>query len=95
MKVLTKTTSNPKSIYQDQPDEREIWYKTVVKILCWKDGLREGSSIKATDKIGEKEWNNYCKVFTKINANSGKEKAAIKLKETKTLIEKHGGFSKS
>lgn len=81
-----------KLAYQDKFEEREAWHKLVVKIICWKDGILEGSSIKSTNKITPKEWSTYQKRMVKTNTTYSKQKVLLSLKETKEIIQQHGGF---
>ena len=76
----------------EQADEREMWHKLVVKVISWKDGLLDGGIIKITDKITTKEWNNYYKRIIKTNTSYSKDRVLNTLKETKELIQRHGGF---
>lgn len=84
--------SATKLIYQEKVIEREIWHKLVVKVLCWKDGLLEGGSIKSSDKITVKEWKTYCQKIMETNIISGREKSLANLKITEQLIKNHNGF---
>lgn len=77
-----------KAVSDEKSEAREAWFKTVVKILKWK----EGKGREDNEQIGEKEWNAYYKETLKINAAT-KEKTLKKLKETEELIKKHGGFA--
>ncbi len=86
---------NIRTAYLEKFEKRELWHKLVVKILCWKDGLLEGSSINITNKITPKEWKTYYKKMVETNLIYGKEKALSNLKITKAKIEEHGGFDKS
>ncbi len=75
----------------EKAQERELWFKTVVKIISWKEGPGEKKEVNA-EKITSKEWVAYCKQTFKINTSSLKSKTQKKLDETEELIKKHGGF---
>lgn len=83
---------NIKAAYLEKFEKRELWHKLVVKILCWKDGLLEGSSIDITNKISSKEWRTYYRKMIATNLTYGKEKALSNLKKTQDAIRNHGGF---
>lgn len=93
MKVPTRPKQpNTRLIDQEKSQQNEAWYKLVVKIICWKDGLLAGGSVKFTDKITAKEWSIYSNRIVKINTTYGKQKVVGTLKETKEKIKKNGGF---
>lgn len=85
-----KMTSHARSkaVSDEKSEARELWFKTVVKILKWK----EGKGREDNEQVSEKEWNAYYKETIKINV-AAKEKTLKKLKETEELIKKHGGFA--
>lgn len=91
MNLPTRSNHHGRQIFQDKFDEREVWHKLVVKIINWKDGLRETSIIK--DKITSKEWRTYCSKMLQINVSSSKQKIMENLKELKKTISNHNGFS--
>lgn len=96
MKIPTRSNHpNTRLAYQEKFNEREAWHKLVVKIICWKDGLLEGGTVKFTDKITLKEWNTYFKRMIKTNTTYHKERVLNNLKETREMIKKHGGFEKA
>lgn len=79
-------------VNDEKAQERELWFKTVVKIISWKEGPKEKKQVNAS-KISSQEWVAYCKQTLKINASSLKSKTMKKLEETEELIRKHGGFA--
>lgn len=83
-----KIGPRPKTVSDEKSEARELWFKTVVKVLKWKEGKGKAD----IELITEKEWSAYSKETLKINATS-KDKAVKKLKETEELIKKHGGFA--
>lgn len=92
MKMPIRSLSHNRLVYQDKLEEREIWYKLVVKVLKWKDDLFSKDNFKLKDKITPKEWNVYAKRMILKNTSYDKEKVKANLKETKQLIKKNGGF---
>lgn len=89
-KQVKKPQANNRQVTLEKSQEREIWFKTVVKVLKWKEGKAKSAGV---DLISDKEWAVYCKETLKINANGPKAKTQQKLKETEDLIKKHGGFA--
>lgn len=77
---------------QDKADLREAWYKLVVKVISWREGLLEGGTTKPANKITKKEWAFYCKEITKVSLSSNEGKGLQDLKELKKVIASHGGF---
>ncbi|HLC87732.1 MAG TPA: hypothetical protein VJG66_01595 [Patescibacteria group bacterium] len=88
-------SNNPRNklASQEKSEEREIWFKTVVKVINWKNGPKAGEKEITSEKISEKEWLNYCKQSFKINTSSLKSQTQKKLQEVEELIRKHGGFA--
>ena len=83
--------SRNKNGSDEKAEARELWIKTVVKVLKWKEnGKGKASGIEL---ITDKEWTAYCKETIKINAGTLKDKTLKKLKDTEELIKKHGGFA--
>lgn len=82
--------SRSKTGSDEKAEARELWFKTVVKVLKWKEG---GKGKATVDLITDKEWAAYCKETLKINAGTSKDKTTKKLKDTEELIKKHGGFA--
>lgn len=90
-KSPVKPNSPRSKVVNDEKSEaRELWFKTVVKVLKWKEGKGKSSTLEL---ISEKEWQAYCKETLKINASTLKDKTMKKLKDTEELIKKHGGFA--
>lgn len=91
---LSDKTQGPKvkTVSDEKAEAREAWYKTVVKVLKWKEGAKASGN---TEPITDKEWQAYVKETIKINAAGSKEKSVKRLKEIEELIKKHGGFAKS
>lgn len=85
--------SSSKKAAEEKAELRESWHKTVVKILCWKDGLTQQNVITLTDKITPGEWKEYCEKMMSISMEAGKDKTTEKLKNIKEMIQKHGGFA--
>lgn len=81
-------SAKSKAVNDEKSAARELWFKTVVKVLKWKEGKGRNS----VELITPKEWSAYCKETIKINATS-KDKTMKKLKDTEELIKKHGGFA--
>lgn len=91
MKTLTSSNNKP-AANLDKAIERENWHKIVVKIISWKNGLADGGSIDSNNKITAKEWKAYCQGVLKNHITEGEKETKRRLKETKALIEKFGGF---
>ncbi len=81
-----------KTVSDEKAEAREIWYKTVVKVLKWKEGAKASGN---TEPLTDKEWSAYVKETIKINAAGSREKSLKRLKEIEETIKKHGGFAKS
>ena len=79
--------SSPNSHKSPEWEEREVWHKLVVKIICWKDKVHG-------DKITKEEWKIYCWRMIKINVSRGEQKIYEELKETEQAIKNYGGFKK-
>lgn len=72
--------------------QQEFWFKIVVKILSWKEGL-SGSGVKISrDKISPKEWKLYSERILKNNVTYNKDRVLRDLKETQEKIAQFGGF---
>lgn len=91
--LRNNNNSRNKLASQEKSEEREIWFKTVVKVINWKNGPRAGESEITSEKISPKEWLNYCKQSFKINTSSLRSQTQKKLQEVEELIKKHGGFA--
>jgi hypothetical protein len=91
--ISDPTPSNSKKASEEKAELRESWHKTVVKILCWKDGLSQQNVITLTDKITPSEWKEYCEKMMSISVEAGKDKTAEKLRKIKEQIQKHNGFA--
>ena len=90
---MNKINPNKNKLVSDEKaKERELWFKTVVKIINWKEGKASKKQALA-EKISTKEWINYCQQTLKINSNTLKSKTMKKLEEVEELIKKHGGFA--
>ncbi len=85
-------TQKNKAINDEKAQERELWFKTVIKVISWKEGSSKTKQVTA-EKISEKEWIAYCKQTFKINTSSQKSTTQKKLDEIEELIKKHGGFA--
>lgn len=72
-------------ICQEKAEEREIWYRLVVRIIKWKEGL-------GGDKISTADWDTYCDRIIKISITNGKERTLENLRETQRIIQNRGGF---
>ncbi|MBI3485552.1 hypothetical protein HY025_01255 [Candidatus Daviesbacteria bacterium] len=92
MNIPTHSQKNKRGLYKDKPDEREIWYKIVVKIIRWKETLAKNNQ-NALEKITPKEWKIYYKGTIKHNSLEDKKKALKLLKETQKVIAEVGGFT--
>ncbi len=79
-------------VSDEKSEARELWFKTVVKILKWKEGFKGKQQPSVSEMITDKEWTAYYKETIKINTSTSKDKTLKKLKETEELIKKHGGF---
>lgn len=90
---IRSNNSRNKLASQEKSEEREIWFKTVVKVINWKNGPKAGEKGITSEKISEKEWLNYCKTSFKINTSSLRSQTQKKLQEVEELIKKHGGFA--
>ncbi|OGE23489.1 hypothetical protein A2688_01600 [Candidatus Daviesbacteria bacterium RIFCSPHIGHO2_01_FULL_38_8] len=77
---------------QEKLEERELWYKLVVKIIRWKDQALCLGITRATDKITTEEWNTYHQGIVKINTTKTQEKVLSDLRKTEELIKKNNGF---
>ncbi|KKQ65664.1 MAG: hypothetical protein US86_C0009G0032 [Candidatus Daviesbacteria bacterium GW2011_GWA2_38_24] len=62
---------------QEKLEERELWYKLVVKIIRWKDQALCLGITRATDKITTEEWNTYHQGIVKINTTKTQEIASV------------------
>lgn len=72
--------------------EQESWFKIVVKILSWKEGLL-GSGVKISrEKISRKEWKQYSERMIKNNLTHSKDRILRDLRETREKIAQFGGF---
>lgn len=89
----TRNLSKNKIASDEKSRERELWFKTVVKVLNWKDGLSGGKKQVTSEKISKDEWIAYCQQTLKINANTLRSKTMQKLHELEEVIKKHGGFA--
>lgn len=86
------TNTNRNRIVSDEKSQqRELWFKTVVKVLKWKEGFK-GKKTPDCEPITPKEWSAYYKETLKINVTL-KDKTLKKLKETEEMIKKNGGFA--
>lgn len=96
MKIPTKLNhinhTNRRPAYQEKFEAREAWHKLVVKVINWKDELLDGRIERLTDKISPKEWNIYCQHMIRTNVTYGRQKVLESLKETRKIIQEHGGF---
>ena len=90
--IIKPNQSKNKQISDEKAQERELWFKTVVKVISWKEGPGEKKQVLA-EKITSQEWISYCKQTIKINASTLKSKTQKKLQEVEELIKKHGGFA--
>ena len=88
---VKQNNSRSKIVNDEKSQARELWFKTVVKVLKWKEGVKGKASV--TELITDKEWSAYCKETLKINVGTLKDKTLKKLKDTEELIKKHGGFA--
>ncbi len=80
-------------IDQKKLQEKEDWHKLVVKVIVWKDGPVGSGFVQFMDKITPKEWKDYRKRLTRVNAGKGKEKIQALLKEKWERINENGGFA--
>lgn len=85
-----RSNSRSKAVNDEKSEARELWFKTVVKVLKWKEAGKGKAS--GTELITPKEWSAYYKETLKINATV-KDKTLKKLKDTEELIKKNGGFA--
>ncbi len=87
--------TNPRSkvVNDEKSEARELWFKTVVKVLKWKEGYKGKLQPTVSEMITPGEWSAYYKETIKINVGTSKEKTLEKLKDTEELIKKHGGFA--
>lgn len=90
--MQTKSRNSNKTAILEKQQERETWYKLVVKIISWKSGLLEGGTVKQVNKISAREWRTYCEHSLRINVTYGKSKTQEDLKELKKIIHDFGGF---
>lgn len=86
-----KSNSRSRVVSDEKSEAREAWFKTVVKILKWKEA--KGGKASNLELISDKEWTGYYKETLKINSGTSKDKTLKKLKETEELIKKNGGFA--
>lgn len=82
-----------KIVNDEKSEARELWFKTVVKVLRWKEGFKGKQQPSASEMITPAEWTAYYKETLKINTSTSKDKTLKKLKDTEELIKKHGGFA--
>lgn len=93
MKIPVKPKlSDDKQAYLDKLEERESWYKLVVKVICWKDGAKQAEAGIQAAKITAKEWKEYSERVLKTNTTTGKQKTTENLEEIKKAIKQNGGF---
>lgn len=96
MKVPTRPNHpDIKLAYQEKLDERESWHKLVIKIISWREGVLEGATFRAKDKITYKEWVTYYQRTLKTNITHSRERVLADLRHTKSMIKEHGGFEDS
>lgn len=70
----------------------EITHKLVVKIIIWKSGKLDGTSLTKNDKINKQEWGDYVKHMLNISKIESVERVKNKINETKLAIKLNGGF---
>lgn len=80
-------------IPQEKAEEREAWFKMVIKVISWRDGPRENNSKVLAEKITPKEWTAYCKEIIKISTTPPREVTLRRLEEIQAQIKKHNGFA--
>jgi hypothetical protein len=85
--------SRSRIVSDEKSEARELWFKTVVKVLKWKEGFKGKQQPTISEMITDKEWTAYYKETIKINSSTSKDKTLKKLKDTEELIRKHGGFA--
>jgi hypothetical protein len=73
-------------------EESQVAYHLVVKIICWRNGLKSGNANRA-DKVTPKEWAAYKKHLLTISKTESHDSVMGKLKEIQQLIQKNGGFA--
>jgi len=91
--AVRPNTSRSRVVSDEKSEARELWFKTVVKVLKWKEGFKGKQQPTISEMITDKEWTAYYKETLKINTSTSKDKTLKKLKETEELIKKHGGFA--
>jgi hypothetical protein len=93
---MTKTLSpspRPKDdIAAEKARLQEDWFKIVVKILAWKEGLSGSGTKIHREKITTKEWKHYSDRIIKNNVSYNKDRVLKDLKETWDKISQYGGF---
>jgi hypothetical protein len=90
---IRPNNSRSRVVSDEKSEARELWFKTVVKILKWKEGFKGKQQPDISEMVSPKEWSAYYKETIKINTSTSKDKTLKKLKETEELIKKHGGFA--
>ncbi len=92
MKTPLKSNRYSKEAYQEKQDERELWYKIVVRVMRWVDDTPNDPDLPNIKKLTPLEWGAYCKRMLAINVTYGKDRTMDKLKKMEQLIKEHNGF---
>lgn len=87
-----KTTS---SLSQARSEEREAWYKLVVKIIIWKNTSLNQAVIDKTAQITQQEWDTYYQTSINTNTTYSKGKVLNDLEAARKAIKLNSGFKRS
>ncbi len=71
----------------------ELTHQLVVKIIIWKSGKLDSTSITKSNKVTPQEWNKYQNHMLNISKTESVERVKDKLNQTKQDIRDHGGFA--
>jgi flagellar biosynthesis chaperone FliJ len=83
---------NIRAAYLKKQQERDDWFKIVVKILRWKDNYFQKIDNSLTSKISSEEWQIYSKQVIKMSVTKGTPKVKKELESLETIIKNNNGF---
>jgi hypothetical protein len=72
--------------------QHEKLHGLIVKIISWRTGRTQGSSIKSDNKITAAEWKTYTEFFQNISSDKTKDEVNQKIQEVYDAIKSHDGF---
>lgn len=94
MKLPTRPNSDTGQTSQEKLEEREAWYKLVVKVILWgEESANVNRNLAETaNRITLPEWKKYCQRMVTTNATYSKEKVLLDLDLTLQRIKVNGGL---